>query len=63
MTSQCGAYALRAGLARLHARIHMRTPTCPGIHMHERTHARASMQTQILIDFPRQQSFVNAPQC
>jgi hypothetical protein len=26
MTSQYGAYALRVGLARLHARMHMHTP-------------------------------------
>ena len=42
MTSQYGAYALRAGLARLYARMRMHTPTRTGIHMH----ARASMHTQ-----------------
>jgi hypothetical protein len=40
MTSQCVAYALRAGLARLYARMRMHTPTCPGTHMHARTHAQ-----------------------
>jgi hypothetical protein len=40
MTPQYGAYALRAGLARLYAR--MRMHTRPGTHMH----ARASMHTQ-----------------
>jgi hypothetical protein len=34
MTSQHGAYALRAGLARLYARMH--TLTLPGTHMHQR---------------------------
>ena len=40
MTSQYGAYALRAGLARLHALIRMLTPTRPGtnMHAHARTH-------------------------
>jgi hypothetical protein len=33
MMSQYGAYALRAGLARLYARMHMHTPT------HSRKHA------------------------
>ena len=33
MTSQYGAYALRAGSARLHARMRMHTPTLPGTHM------------------------------
>ena len=35
MTSQYGAYALHAGLLRLHAFMHMHTPTRPGTHMHE----------------------------
>ena len=39
MTSQYGAYALRAGLARLYTRIRMHTPTRLGTHMHARTHA------------------------
>ena len=34
MTSQHGAYALRAGLASLYARKRMHTPTCSGTHMH-----------------------------
>ena len=34
MTSQYGAYALRAGLARLHVLMLMRTPTRLGTHMH-----------------------------
>ena len=37
MTSQHGAYALRAGLGRLYARIRMQMPTRPGTHMHART--------------------------
>ena len=47
MTSQYGGYALRAGLARLYARTRMHTLTRPDTHMHVRTHARASMHTQI----------------
>jgi hypothetical protein len=42
MTSQYGAYALRAGLARLCACMRMHTPTRLGTHMH----ARTSMRTQ-----------------
>jgi hypothetical protein len=58
MTSQYGAYALRAGLARLYARLHTHTPTCPGTHMHARTpkHAHTD-QYEILISFPQQQWF------
>jgi hypothetical protein len=40
MTSQYGAYALHAGLARLHARRRIHTPTRPGT-PHARTHAQA----------------------
>jgi hypothetical protein len=39
MTSQYGAYALHARLPGLTARMRMHTPTRPGTHMHERTHA------------------------
>ena len=39
MTSQYGAYTLRAGLARLYARMRMLTSTRSGTHMHARTHA------------------------
>ena len=46
MTSQYGAYSLRAVLARIYARMLMHTPTRPGTHMHARTRARASMHTQ-----------------
>ena len=42
MTSQYGAYALHAGLARLHAFIHMHTPTHPVTHIHARTHKSIS---------------------
>ena len=38
MTSQCGAYALHAGLARLHALIRMHTPTRLRTHMHAHAH-------------------------
>jgi hypothetical protein len=37
MTSQYGACALHAGLARLHVLMRMHTPTRPRIHMHART--------------------------
>jgi hypothetical protein len=37
MTSQYGAYALHAGLARLYARRRMHTPSRPGTNMHART--------------------------
>ena len=37
MTSQHGAHALRAELARVYARTRMHTPTRPGNHMHART--------------------------
>jgi hypothetical protein len=42
MTSQHGAHALYAGLARLHAPMRNYTPTRPGNH----THARARMHIQ-----------------
>jgi hypothetical protein len=45
MTSKYGAYALRAGLAGLYARMGMHMPTRPGTQMH----ARSSMHTQINI--------------
>jgi hypothetical protein len=34
MTPQHGAYALHAGLARLHELVRMHTPTRPDAHMH-----------------------------
>jgi hypothetical protein len=45
ITSQYGAYALHAGLARQHARIHMHTATRLGTHMdaRTRTHAHTEM--------------------
>jgi hypothetical protein len=59
MTSQNGAYALRAGLARLYACMRMHTPTRPGTHMHARTHAlrKHTDQYVILIAFSQQQWF------
>ena len=56
MTSQYGAYALQAGLARLHTRMRMQTPKRPGTHMNarKRTHARTD-RLILLIAFPRQQ--------
>jgi hypothetical protein len=58
MTSQYGAYALRAGLTRLYARMSMHTPTRPGTHMHARKgkHAHTD-QYVIFIAFPQQQWF------
>ena len=58
MTSQYGAYALHAGLARLYARMRMHTPTRPGTHMHARTRKHAHTDKYvILIVFPQQQWF------
>jgi hypothetical protein len=58
MTSQYGAYALRAGLTRLDARIRMHTPTRPGTNMHARTRKHAyTNQYAILFAFPQQQWF------
>ena len=56
MTSQHGAYALRAGLAMAYARKRMHTPTRPGTHMH--AHTRKHVHTDqyiIIIAFPLQQ--------
>jgi hypothetical protein len=41
MTSQYGAYELRAGLASLHARMRKYRPTRPGNQMHARTRKHA----------------------
>jgi hypothetical protein len=49
MTSQYGAYALYAGLARLHALMRMHTPTHRGC-MHARTYTD---QQVVLTAFPR----------
>jgi hypothetical protein len=54
MTSQYGAYALGAGLAGLHARMRMHTPTRPGTHTHKHAHTD---QYVILIAFPQQEWF------
>ena len=51
MTSQYGAYALRAGLARLHACMRMHTPARLGIHVHARTHAQACTQRPVCITY------------
>jgi hypothetical protein len=59
-TSQYGAYALRAGLARLHARTRMRTPTLPRTHTHARTHARTCIHLQANNNT---YCFSTAPQC
>jgi hypothetical protein len=57
MTSQYGAYALRAALARLHAHAH-----APG-YLHARTHTHAHRPISNTSCSPRQQEFANAPQC
>jgi hypothetical protein len=58
MTSQHGAYALRAGLARLHALTRMHTPTRPATHMPARMREHAHTdQYIILIAYSRQQWF------
>jgi hypothetical protein len=62
MTSQYGAYAFRAGVARLYARMRMHTPTRLGTHTRARTHARTRKNTHtdqyvMLIVFPQQQQF------
>jgi hypothetical protein len=41
MTSQFGAYALRAGLARLYTLMRMHTRTLPSTYMHARTRKQA----------------------
>ena len=58
MTSQYGACALRAELARLYARMRMHTATHSGTYMLARTpkHAHTD-QYVILIAFPQQQWF------
>ena len=50
MTSQHGAYAFHAGLARAHTR--------PRTHMHARTHTHTPI-SNTRIAFPRQQQFAN----
>jgi hypothetical protein len=66
ITSQHDAYAFRAGLARLYARMCMHTPTRPGTRPAARTHARTHARTckhahtdqyVILIAFLQQQCF------
>jgi hypothetical protein len=58
MTSQYGAYPLRAGLAKLYARMRMHTPTRLGTHMNARTRKHAHTdQCVIIIAFPQQQWF------
>ena len=52
MTSQYGAYALRAGLARLQARTHVYTPSRPGNQMQ----ARARVHTQPVATMIRERS-------
>jgi hypothetical protein len=58
MTSQYGAYALRAGLARLYARMRIHTLSRPGTHMHVRTRKHAHTDLYVILTaFPLQQWF------
>ena len=47
MTTEHGAYALRAGLARLHARMRTHTPTRPGTRTHARTRKHAHTEEYV----------------
>ena len=62
MTSQYGVYALNAGLARLHARMDLYTPTHPGTNMHARASMHTQTSMQYLLLFHSDNGFVNAPQ-
>jgi hypothetical protein len=58
MTSQHGAYALRAGLGRLYARMRMHAPTRQGTRMHARTRNHTHTDQYVTITaFPQQQWF------
>ena len=63
MTSQYGAYALRAGLARLYARMRMHMPTRPGTHMHAHTRKHTHTDQYVILLFNSNNGFVNAPKC
>ena len=47
MTPQNGAYALRAGLEKLYARMRMHTPTRSDTNMHARTRKHAHTHTNM----------------
>ena len=49
VTSKYGAYALRAGLARLYARMRKHTFMRPGNHMHARTHKHAHTDQYVIL--------------
>ena len=56
MTSQNGAYAFHAGLARLYARMRVHTPTRTDTRMHAHTRKNAHTDQYVIpISFPRQQ--------
>ena len=63
MTSQYGAYALRAGWARLYARMRMHKPMRPGARTHARTRKHAHKPICNTLLFHTNIGFVNAPQC
>ena len=60
MTSQHGAHALRAGLARLYARMRVHTPTHLVTFMHASMHTQTSLWYLLL--FHSNSGVVNAPQ-
>ena len=60
MTSQYGAYALHAGLARLYSRMRMYTATCPRTphaRMHARTRKHAHTHQYVILTAFSQQWF------
>ena len=63
MTSQYGAYVLRAGLARRYARMRMHTHTRQGTHMHARTRKHAHTNQYVILLFHCNSGFANASQC
>jgi hypothetical protein len=63
MTSQHGAYALRAGSARLYERMRMRTPTLPGTQCTHVGQGCTHTNMYNLLLFHSNNCFVNAPQC
>jgi hypothetical protein len=63
MTSQLGAYALRAGLARLYTRMRTRTSSRADNHTHARTRKHAHTDQYVILLFHSNSGFVNASEC
>jgi hypothetical protein len=61
MTSQYGAYTLRAGLAGLYVRMRMHTATRPSTHMHARTRKHAHTDQYVML-FHSNNGYTKAPQ-